>query len=82
MFLKYEFSHIIVQVYLNYRFESFCMKKFQSSITSTKQVIISAQYYFSLQSAKNNLMIGLWVPKFGSLNITQIVVGGFISYIQ
>lgn len=59
MFLKYEFSHIIIQVYLNYRFESFCMKKFQSSIISTKQVIISAQYYFSLQSAKNNLMTGL-----------------------
>lgn len=54
MFLKYEFSHIIIQVY---RFEDFCIKKLQSSIISTKQVITNAQYHFSLQNATNSLMI-------------------------
>lgn len=56
MFLKYEFSHTITQVYINYRFESFCIKKLQSGIISTKQVITNAQYQFSLQTATNHLM--------------------------
>lgn len=53
MFLKYEFSHTIIQVYINYRFESFCIKKLQSDIINTKQVITNAQYQFSLQTATN-----------------------------
>lgn len=56
MFLKYEFSYIIIQVYINYKFGSFCMKKLHPSIISKKQVITNAQYHFSLQSTTNNLM--------------------------
>lgn len=51
IFLKYEFSHIIIQVYNNYRSQSDCAVQYHKYKISNYQ-----QYQFSLENATNNLM--------------------------